>query len=374
MPVSVIGFDYTAALHQAAGIGRYVRELAAALAADGDLALRLFAAGVRPADLPEPPPGAAWRTSALSERTFARLWHRLNLPIPVDLWTGPIDLFHAADFTLPPTLPRTRTVLTIHDLAFERYPEDTMPGMLKHLRSAVPRSARRADAVIAVSEATRQDLIELYGLPAGKVVVIPHGVSPRFSPGPPLDPAGRARYRLPERDFILSLGTLQPRKNHLHLVQSLPHMKNPAPLVIAGGAGWAYDAVRAEVARLGLEDRVTFAGFAADDDLPGLVRSAAVFAYPALFEGFGMPILEAMACGVPVITSNVSSLPEAAGGAALLVDPLDPPAIAAALDRLLEDQSLRRDLVARGLARAAQMTWPRAAALTRAVYDRLLAG
>src|SRR5574341_85765 len=184
-----IGIDYTAALNQSAGIGRYVRELTAALAdyvgsagAQEHAPLGLFVVGARLSPLPSTPPGCEFCFSSLSERTHARLWHRLQLPLPVELWTGPLDLFHATDFSLPPTSPHARTVLTIHDLSFERYPGDTMPGMLGYLRRVVPRSARRADHVIAVSEATRRDLMELYQLPSEKISVIPHGVSPRFQP------------------------------------------------------------------------------------------------------------------------------------------------------------------------------------------------
>jgi glycosyltransferase involved in cell wall biosynthesis len=373
MVVPDIGFDYTAAIHQAAGIGRYARELALALSRLDSISLRLFTEGAPrhpPAGLP---PGCTWCPSILSERTHARLWHRLRLPIPIELWTGKIRLFHATDFSLPPTLPGTRTVLTIHDLSFEHFPHDTMPGMLGYLKSVVPRSARRADVVIAVSEATRQDIIACYGIAPEKVRVVPHGVSLRFTPSSePISDELRAKYYLPDEPFILSVGTLQPRKNHLRLAKALALMRHPAPLVIVGGRGWAYDEVKEVVEKLSLVKRVIFAGFADDDDLPALYRSATVLAYPALFEGFGMPVLEAMACGTPVVTSNASSLPEAAGDAALLVDPLDEGAIAAALDRLLEEPALRSELVRKGLARAAEFTWDRAARQTFEIYEALL--
>jgi glycosyltransferase involved in cell wall biosynthesis len=245
--------------------------------------------------------------------------------------------------------------------------------MLSYLKAVTPRSAQRAGAVIAVSEATKRDLVELYDLPPEKIHVVPHGVSTRFTPlGEPADEAIRLRYRLPAGPFILSVGTLQPRKNYLRLVRALAAMHHPAHLVIAGGTGWAYEKVRAEVERLGLWKQVTFAGFAGEADLPGLYRLASVFAYPALYEGFGLPVLEAMACGTAVVTSNVSSLPEAAGEAALLVDPLDERAIAHALDHLLGDEMLRARLVEKGLARAAEFTWERAARRTLEVYRSLL--
>lgn len=387
-----IGIDYTAAIHQTAGIGRTVRELVAALAtsvvapsfaSEEDLqvrswreaALRLFVAGARSTRLPPPPPGCVYCPSQISERNHARLWHRLRLPVPVETWTGPLDLYHAADFALPPTLPCARTVLTLYDLAFERYPEDTMPGMLNHLRRVVPRSARRADHVIAISEATRQDVIALYGLLPEKVTAIPLGVSPGFQPVSPKETRSKSvrdRYGLPDRPLVLTVGTMQPRKNHLRLVQAFAQVKTDAVLVIAGGQGWAYETVRDEVTRLRLAARVVFTGFVDDNDLPGLYSAADVFVYPALYEGFGLPVLEAMACGAPVITSNVSSLPEAAGDAAVLVDPLDVDGIAAAMDRLFEDGSLRASLRQKGIARAGQFTWERAAEKTWGVYRALL--
>jgi glycosyltransferase involved in cell wall biosynthesis len=372
---SRIGIDYSAAIHQTAGIGRTVRELVAAMAALPARAesepLRLFVAGAPPSRLPVPPRGCTFCPSPLPERSHARLWHRLRLPIPVEVWTGPLDLYHAADFALPPTLARTRTVLTIYDLAFEHYPAATMPGMLNHLRRVVPRSAHRADRVIAISEATRQDVISRYGLPPQKVITIPLGVSPRFHPASAsVDIC--ARYGLPAGPRVLSVGTMQPRKNHLRLVQAFARIKTDAVLVIAGGRGWAYEAVQAEVSRLKLDGRVIFTGFVDDPDLPGLYNAAQVFVYPALYEGFGLPVLEAMACGVPVITSNVSSLPEVAGDAALLVDPLDVDGMASALQQLLEDASLRAKLREKGITRARQFGWPQSAEQTWRVYQALL--
>jgi len=386
--VARIGIDYTAAIHQQAGIGRYTRELVAALTSrpplpvgEGESAdeFVLFVAGAK-GKLPPAPPGCRYAPSILSERDHARLWHRLKLPIPVELWTGGIDLFHATDFTLPPTTGRTRAVLTIHDLAFEKYPDETMPGMLDFLRRVVPDSARRADHIIAVSEATRRDIVDLYGIPEVKVTAIPHGVSPRFAPDRPqlllLQGEGsqmaksgvREKYRLPDAPLILTVGTLQPRKNHVRLIQAFAQIDPDARLVIAGGKGWGYDQALAEAARLKIAERVIFTGFVDDGDLPDLCRAATVFAYPALYEGFGLPVLEAMASGVPVVASNASSLPEVVGDAGLLVDPLDVAALADALGRALADSALRASLRERGITRAREFTWGRAAQLTREVY------
>jgi glycosyltransferase involved in cell wall biosynthesis len=367
--------DYTAALHQQAGIGRYVRELAGALidsAPPDSLPIRLFAAGGQGQPAPDIP-HTRWHPSVFSERGHARLWQRLNLPLPVEVWTGRLDVFHATDFTLPSTLPDTRTVLTIHDLSFERFPQDTMPGMLEYLRRVVPRSAQRADHIIAVSEATRRDLIELYHLPPEKITAIGHGVSGEWSPASGAE-IGRIRQKYgisPDADYILTVGTLQPRKNHLRLVQAFARLKGEARLVISGGEGWRYEGVREEMDRLKIGGRVIFTGRVEDSELRALYSGAAVMAYPALYEGFGLPVLEAMACGAPVLASNTSSLPEVLGSAGLLVDPLEVEALTAGIDRLLGDESLRRGLRSKGLARAAEFTWERAARATWEVYQKV---
>lgn len=370
-----IGIDYTAAIHQQAGIGRYVRDLTYALAdLQPDVPFRLFVADGRKIDLPMPPGRCQLHPSALSERNHNRLWHRLRLPVPVETWTGPLDLFHATDFTLPPTRSHTRTVLTIHDLAFERFPHETMPGMHGFLTTAVPRSVQRADHVIAVSEATKVDLIDLYGTPPEKISVVAHGVDPRFRPDHPAEAiaAVRKKYSLPDAPLVLTVGTMQPRKNHRRLVQAFGRIKERAVLVIAGGKGWDYEVVEAEAARLG--NRVVFTGFVDDDDLPALYAASAVFAYPALYEGFGLPPLEAMASGVPVLAAKTSSLPEVVGGAGLMVDPIDVGEIAAALDNLLGDAMLRDTLRARGIEHAGQFSWARAAAAMWGIYQKLAKG
>ncbi len=377
---TTIGIDYTAAAHQSAGIGRFVRELTRALAGQHpEQDVRLFVTGARACDLPPYPGRFEYRTSRLSERNHTRLWHRLRLPLPVEWWTGDIDLFHATDFTLPPTRRKTRTVLTIPDLSYERYPSETMPGMLKYLQTVVPRSVERADHVIAISETTRADLVELYGVAPNKVSAISLGVDPRFSIQRTEQQVRllREKYRLPEGPFVLTVGTMQPRKNHRRLIEAfyrLPESLRMAfTLVIAGGKGWGYDEVEEYVRQLGPDRRVVFTGFVDDGDLPALYRAAAVFAYPALYEGFGLPVLEAMASGVPVLTSNVSSLPEVTGPvAAELVDPLDVESIRDGLERLLDDPDRRSRLRELGIERAASYTWERTADEVWAVYERLL--
>lgn len=373
-----IGIDYTAAVHQAAGIGRYSREMVKALAAlppADSPQYRLFVASAAGLSLPAPPgPNFAWRSTRLTERWLARLWYRLHLPLWIQAWTGPLDLFHATDFFLPPVQPGTRTVVTVHDLSFVREPETTMPGMSRHLNEWVPRSVRQADHVIAVSEATRQDLIELYQTPPQKISVLYHGVTPDFQPV--LEPdrlaAVRHKYGLGQQPFILSVGTIQPRKNYQRLIQAFAALNPALALVIVGSKGWHYEAIFDEVARCGLTGRVYFLGFTADADLPALYSAASLFVYPSLYEGFGIPALEAMACGTPVIASNQSALPEVVGDAGLLVDPCDGEAWTAAISRLWADPALCQKLAQAGRARAAQFTWEGMAVKLLNLYKELL--
>lgn len=382
-----ITIDYTPAIHQSAGIARLTRELVRAVLMLGTPhQFSLFVMG-------RPSPGVPisnlintrelpLRVSPLNDRWLYRLWFRANLPIPVQQFSGQCDLYHATDFVLPPLRRDIPSVLTVHDLSFERDPESAPPRLIPFLKRVVPESARRATLIVADSHATARDLITLYDLPAEKIVVIHSGVDARFSPYRDTLYLERRRayvlkkYALGERPFIFTVGTMQRRKNHLRLVQAFARLvqrnATNADLVIAGGKGWLYDDVSAEVARLGLGTRVRFIGYVDDADLPHLYRAARAFAFPSTYEGFGLPPLEAMACGIPVVTSNVSSLPEVVGDAALQVDPYDVDALAAALEQAVNDEIWRQHAIAQGLARARAFTWQRAAEQLLDVYHRAL--
>lgn len=373
-----IAIDYTPAFEQGAGIGRYVRELIAALAQiDQQTHYRLLVTGAAPDDLPAlPAPNFNWRSTRLSPRWLARLWHRLHVPLPVEAFTGSIDLYHATDFVLPPTTRRTRAIVQVHDLSFVRVPEAAAPRLKAYLDRVVPASVQRADHVLADSQATKNDLIELYRLSPEKITVIHGGVDQRFRPAAPEQvQVVRQKYGLRDYRYIFSVGTVQPRKNYGRLIESLARLRSQQHdihLVIAGGRGWLEDPIYQTIKTTGMQPYVHFIGFADDADLPALYRAADCLAFPSLYEGFGFPVLEAMACGTPVMTSSVSSLPEVAGDAALIVNPHDLDAITGALAQLLTNKNLRESLIERGFAQAQQFTWAASAAKLQKIYASML--
>ena len=383
-----IGIDYTSAAHQGAGIGRLTRNIVEALAEiDDENEYTLLIQG---RDLPyaSQPPGNDGRLrnaasgitgsnfrevrTRVSERWWNRIWHRLRLPIAVEWLVGPVQVFHSPDFVLPPVQKLTRTIVTVHDLSFMRLPHCFEPALLRYLRVNVPHAVHRADWVLADSQSTRQDVIDLLHAPPEKVSVLYPGVEPRFRPIADKIELERVRqqYGLPAR-FILSVGTLQPRKNHATLVDAFSRLAvSDVELVIVGQRGWLYADLLSQVRGKALK-RVHFAGFVQDADLPAIYNLADVVALPSLYEGFGLPALEAMACGIPVVTADNSSLPEVVGDAGLLVQAMDTQALTVAMERLLSEAALREALIARGLARAAGFTWHKAAQDLLATYVKV---
>lgn len=378
--MAIVGIDYTPAYEQGGGIGRYVRELVTALAfQDQETIYRLFVSGARVDELPVPPASNfIWKSTQISPTWLARIWHRARLGIPVEVFTGRVDLYHATDFVLPPTLSGTRTLLTVHDLSFVRVPDSASPKLKSYLDVVVPRSVINADHVLADSYATKKDLVELYGVPDEKVTVLLSGVDSRFYQVKDSSAimTTRSLYNLDESSpYILSVGTVQPRKNYGLLIKALAQLRSKGydlSLVIAGGKGWLEDPIYQTLHDEQMENYVHFIGFADEEHLPALYSGACCLAFPSLYEGFGLPVLEAMACGTPVITSNVSSLPEVAGDAALLVNPYNLDELVHALQRLIDDNDLRQQLIERGLERVKQFTWVKAARQLRQIYADLL--
>lgn len=364
--------DYTPALEQSAGIGRLVRhQINALLSVPPPFPVQLFSGPVRQsavADVSYP-----IRYAPLSMLNLQRIWYRLHIPLPVELFCGRFSLFHATDFVVPRALPHARILVTIHDLSFVKVPEAASPALKRFLDRVVPYSLSRAVHIVADSEATRQDISEIYRIDPQRISVVLSGVESRFRPSP--QPDVRARYGLGSYPFILSVGTVQPRKNYARLVRALHALGDAysdVHLVIAGGKGWLEDELYRTIDETGMTPRVHMIGFVADADLPALYTEALAGVFPSLYEGFGLPVLECMACGTPVITSDISSLPEVAGDACLLVNPYDLSQIRDTLKQLLDDSALRATLTEAGIRRAGQFTWHRSAAQLLHVYRTLL--
>lgn len=373
-----IGIDYTPAYEQGGGIGRYVRELVAALTRQAATSnYKLFVAGASPTRLPPPPANNfIWKATPLTPTWLARIWHRAHIPIPVEVFTGSIDLYHATDFVLPPTRRSTRTLLTVHDLSFIKVPEATSPNLKAYLSSVVPRSARRADYILADSEATKNDLIELYRISPDRIAVLLSGVDGRFAPVTDQTTLRlvREKYGIGMSPYIFSVGTVQPRKNYVRLIKALAALrmeKYDIHLVIAGGKGWLDNPIYRAIDDTHMNEFVHMIGFVDEADLPALYSEATCFAFPSLYEGFGLPVLEAMGCRTPVVTSNISSLPEAAGDAALMVDPYNLDAITTAIKQVIDDEALRGALIRKGVERSKQFTWDRAAQQLGQIYRDL---
>jgi glycosyltransferase involved in cell wall biosynthesis len=286
-----------------------------------------------------------------------------------------VEVFHASD-QLPFAPPGAAVVLTIHDLTTRRFP-DMHVAENAALHATKERFARdRADRIIADSEATRRDIVRELNIPPEKISVVYAAADTRFRPHTPEETQTTLeRYSLTHNRYILSVGTLEPRKNYVRLIEAYAMLHDryaPAehlpPLIIAGGNGWKYDAILAAPEQTGVAGFVRFLGRVPDDDLPALIAGSRVFVYPSLYEGFGLPPLEALACGVPVVVSHAASLPEVVGDAGLYCDPYDPHDIARQIAALLEDNDLALRLRYASVIRARQFSWERAARETLAVY------
>lgn len=303
------------------------------------------------------------------------LWEQTMLPHQMD--AHQIDLMHFADYALP-VLYKTRPwIISVHDLAYRIYPETFSRGKLWTKLALVKPSLHKAAKIITGSENTKQDIMKFYGIPPEQIAVTTYGVDlERFNPlSVSQVQTGLERYGL-EPGYILFIGTLEPRKNIISVIRAYHHLRSNGcqqKLVIGGGNGWLYSDIFKQVEELKLVEDIIFTGYLPDADLPLLYNGAGVFVYPSLYEGFGLPPLEAMACGTPVVTSNVSSLPEVVGTAGLMVPPLDAMAIAEAIGRVLTDHQFADQLSIQGIQRAQDFSWEKTALQTLAVYQEVLA-
>jgi glycosyltransferase involved in cell wall biosynthesis len=290
---------------------------------------------------------------------------------PILLRAAGVDVYHGV-LNVMPLLTNVPSVVTIHDLSPFFFPQTFRRVNRTYTRWAVRVAARRASMLLAVSEFTRSEIVRWLDVPPERVVVTHDAADARFAPPAANELAVfRRRHGLPER-FILFLGTLEPRKNLPRLIEAYAQIaaEVDAPLLIGGARGWLYDEILARAEELQLGRRLQFIGYIPQEEQHLWYAAATVFAFPSLYEGFGMPPLEAMACGTPVVASNTSSLPEVVGDAGIMVSPYDTDGLAAALQRVLGDAELRAELRGRGLQRARQFTWDETARRTLDVYAR----
>lgn len=372
-----IYLDVSAAVNSRAGLGRYTRSLADALIAELEMPPTLFYNRIAEASVPE-----HWR--ALPQRAF-RMGYK---PWRMIVWQGQLlrmdfsrmvpgaAVFHATEHLLLP-LRDVPTVLTVHDLIFKLFPEHHKKLNYYFLNAAVPLFVRRADAIIAVSQATKNDLMRHYGTPDHKITVVHEAAASHFRVVPISEVSRvRAKYNLPER-FLLSVGTIEPRKNLTRLVEALARLRKGdrnLALVVVGSKGWMYDEFFAKVEELGLQGAVRMLGFVPDEDLPAVFRAATVYVMASMYEGAGLPLLEAMACGAPVVSSRESSLPELGADIPRYFNPYDVDNMTEVLRMVLEDEALRAHMASQGPIRAGRFSWQRAARETLDVYEHALRG
>ncbi|MCK6628756.1 MAG: glycosyltransferase family 4 protein [Anaerolineae bacterium] len=369
---SAFGIDASrAARAHRTGTETYSLELIKALAhlASSERRFRLYT--------PHPPHHNDWPDSPFMETRvipWPRLWTHLRLA--AELQRHPPDALFVPAHVLPLHCP-IPAVVTVHDLGYRHYPEAHRPFDRWYLDWTTRRHTRIAHHLIADSQATKDDLIRFYSADPARISVVYLGRDESLTPvnDPQIVAAVKARYNI-EGIYFLYLGTLQPRKNLVRLVeafqQALAALSDESlKLVIAGQQGWLYAEIFERVQQLGLENCVIFPGFIAAADKPALLSGALAYVFPSLYEGFGLPVLEAMACGTPVLTSNISSLPEVAGEAAVLVDPHQTAQIAAGLVQLAQDAGLRRHLVNEGFRQIQQFSWATAAAQILEILEKV---
>jgi glycosyltransferase involved in cell wall biosynthesis len=359
-----VGFDTTPLLLNRAGEARYAGRLLEAMAPRTDVELV-------PLSPPRRRPGSLAQRIALQGAVQAVYYPAVQ---PWQARRARVDLVHLPRHLVPPQ-PGVRVpeVVTIHDVLPLRAPELFSAVIRANFRLLTPALARRATRVITGSAYTRGEIVELLGVAPDRVVVTPYGVDARFRPAPPEPAALRERFGI-DRPYVLCVGTLEPRKNLATALRAFArvadHVEDLA-LVVVGGAGWGNAAF--DEALRGVRADVVLPGYVGDEDLVGLLAGARCFLYPSLFEGFGFPPLEAMACGAPVVTSDRASIPEVVGDAALTADPEDVDALADAVARVVLDDALHARLRRRGLERSSLYTWERCAAATVDVYRDALA-
>lgn len=351
---------------QTGGIGRYTAELAAALAQQGVTVFPLWAGARPPQAGGVSLPGAYLLPGLLTVGQAGIAWQAQRLGL---------DLVHDPTGAMPHMLTRVRHVAILHDVIPYVYPETSTRLDWLIYRLWLPLAVRRLDALITISTASRNDILKYLSVDAKKLTIIPLAAATSYRPlNREVVDQVLHRYGV-QQPFILTVSSLESRKNLSRLLEAYAQLRNWSTrwsLVIVGARKWKYSEIFATVRRLELEPHVLFTGYVEEADLPAFYNGADLFVFPSLYEGFGLPVVEAMACGTPVITSNVSSLPEVAGDAALLIDPYDVTQIAHAMALALTQPTLAAMMKSKGMARAAQFSWERTARETLSVYEQIM--
>jgi glycosyltransferase involved in cell wall biosynthesis len=363
-----VGIDARLVYYSQAGIGQYIIHLVNGLA-NVDQENEYVLLQSRKDD-----------TTILKEPNFKRisLWtpshHRLErYSLNVELVRLGLDVLHSPDF-IPPHRPSCRSVITVHDLAFLLYPHFLTKESARYY-GHIDQAVRWTDQIIAVSESTRNDTVQHLGVPDDKITVVYEAASPIFRPVARDVARDQVRNRHGvDGPYILFVSTIEPRKNVPTLLRAMWQLmecyKEDVRLVLAGGRGWLFEDTFSVVQELGLDGRIHFVGRVPSEDLLYLYNAAEMLAHPAFYEGFGLPPLEAMACGLPAVVSDVASLPEVVGDAGLLIDPHDVDELTVAMWRVLNDTQLRQEMREKGLRQAARFSWERAARETMTIYRR----
>jgi glycosyltransferase involved in cell wall biosynthesis len=370
-----IGLDGYPLSEPRTGVGHYTLELARALAL------------AYPSDQfelvsPKPFDGSVTEGESISNLDFVRAksssirGHWWSVGLPLHARRASFDVFHGTNFELPLWRGR-RTVLTVHDLSALVYPELHQPRLARRARRRLPLAARLAGAIITPTEAVKLEVCAQFHLKPEKVTAVHEAPRTSFRPLPPGETAETRKRLGVEDDFLLFVGTLEPRKNLLTLLKALDqvlrHTSLRPQLVVAGGKGWLMDETFSFINTAGINERLCLTGYLKDDDLRALYSSCKAFVYPSLYEGFGLPPLEAMACGAPVIASRIPTLQETLGDAAVLIEPVDVDGLAKSIIEIFENDERRQAMISAGPEHAAKFSWAKAAQQTYEVYERVLA-
>ena len=341
--------------YRQAGIHHYIKQLLNHLPISDDLQYFVFTSrgGKDHLDIGRIPR----ETRLNTENPLTRIiWEQLVWPI--ESAYSRLDMLHSMAFVTPLWRTVSKTIVTVFDLSFIHHPERYSPLKRLYLQTQTRRSCRQATTVIAISESGRQDIHKLFGVPLERIEVVYPGVDPIFQPASAEAIAQFKKEKQLDRPYILHVGTLQPRKNIPMLIEAFAQLRHPSmELILVGGKGWLYDEIYARVEQHGLKNHVRFMGYVPDTELPLWYNGATALVFPSVYEGFGMPVTQAMACGTPVITSNTSSLPEVVGNAGMMFNPHDSAELVSCLDRIINDSQFASQLKTQGFEQVRQFSW-----------------